>query len=117
MATRTPKTITKSARIPPVATAEDIKQDAREKTNATNNARLAGLEAERTRAGFVGRLTGWGEGARSNTVFVLICFVVTILAVALFTGSDVEIKRKIIDAFQILLGGLAGYLIAGKTKS
>lgn len=116
MTPRSEKTIAKAARKKPAAAPAEIQQDSRNIKAVTDDAKLSAWEQEKARAGFFGRVLGWGAGSRVNLVFILLAFVVVVMGVALLFSSDAELKRQIVDCFKFLGGALVGFLIRNTTK-
>jgi hypothetical protein len=116
VAPRTPKTIAKSAQIPPVPTAEDVREDTREKANAAKGAKLAQAEQDAAKAGLIGRLVGWGEGSKENIVFLLVALLILICGIELLATSDADAKHQMGEIFKFLSGALVGFLIRGSKR-
>jgi len=116
VAQRTPKTIAKSARTPPVPTKKDVEEAAREKASATRSAKLSNVEAEAVRAGRIGRLLGWGQEARNWQIgLVAIAGILIMTAVYFFARQERHADLALTFLIQAFTGTLAYFV--GKSRS
>lgn len=116
MAPRTPKTIAKSARTPPVPTKEDEQEAAREKADATRSAKLSNVELEAARAGSIGRILGWGQEARNWQIgIVAIAGILIMTAVYFFARQERHADLALTFLIQAFTGTLAYFI--GKSRN